>query len=721
MNYFQNLRWRIKNFFSSPKRTYIFLGAVAVLAAGSALAYQVWPRDEVTGEKKALIERSQYPIFSVIQNNKSRVLYYDFDAKRTYELFSMDANPEQGFYLTTDYSGVKNQVAYANSEGIFVYDLKEAKSTKLLGHLKKNDGEGPGNEIYYAPQWSPDGSKIAYRIGYYEGGGYGYMNADGSGAQTLGGGYDFAWKKDSAGYALGSSVGLDAGGLSVSTDLAAKAKEIIDGDEDAQSISWLDDETILLTVGASLADPAVKEHLITIKASGEGRTTLEKDTDQNSYAVADTDGSIYFAKFNRSSSDSTNPGSGKGIYVTNLTDKKSTNYYADGNKPLFPVSVSSKHLAVRSSNHLGSEAALTRLMLIAKADKAVIEFAEANKIAFSGWLNSAKVPNGVKQVDTVTPTDEEKQAYEDALKTKGFLSYTYYNYCWDYDCNAGTFPASKKDKPFVPDLYSLTKPYSSLTGTVEIPVVLAYDVTKFADGYVALFKDASVKNTPAYYAKWLNEQAAAAGQKLTFKLSFQDQHVQTDQSCIRTFANSNIFMELTCLRGTVIKAIPALASSKLMYVIIANDNSGDKSVYNLGQDTVSDGSGIVGTRQYAYKTDLAYYDPIASLKQNFESQSPYSFEYSRILEFFGAKSKRTTYGTAKSGTLVACAAEPSEDIMCRWKYKDATQKDYTFIPLHELKIGDITRKELGWFDADGDKVNEVDDKCPYNKANNCKK
>ena len=34
-------------------------------------------------------------------------------------------------------------------------------------------------------------------------------------------------------------------------------------------------------------------------------------------------------------------------------------------------------------------------------------------------------------------------------------------------------------------------------------------------------------------------------------------------------------------------------------------------------------------------------------------------------------------------------------------------------------LSPITIKELGWYDADGDKINEVDDPCPFDKTNKC--
>jgi hypothetical protein len=113
--------------------------------------------------------------------------------------------------------------------------------------------------------------------------------------------------------------------------------------------------------------------------------------------------------------------------------------------------------------------------------------------------------------------------------------------------------------------------------------------------------------------------------------------------------------------------------------------------------------------------------PIADLAKTLETdQSGVNYYNAKqFLAQFGAKDKVASYKKPTADAQSACYIDNKSDIMCGAYWQDRATNIVYYITLDSAEISDVSKKELGWYDADGDKILEVNDKCPFDKNNSC--
>lgn len=689
--------------------------------------------DRKERERKAAIEN---PMYAVVHEDSAQVLVYQPEEKKFLELFTVEGLDENfKYYANFDYSSVRNQVVYSDSKGIALFDVATRKTTRLLSHKEIDQKsqympEMRYSETYSDPKWRPDGQKITYRIGYYEGSAYALMDPDGKNIVKIEneGGYEPVWSPDSTAFVTGGSAGMaSTDGLYVNTDgKFTKTKQILPKKSLGTTYSpvWsADGSTLTFTyVPSSLNGEGTyqeRTNLASIGKDGKNLAVLLNDKDRNQYPFYGADGKLYFSK----ASGPWDAQKGKGIYVWNDEAKKSDLYYADGNRAVYPVGGNKEYMVVSTPNSLKSYEALVSLRLISYKDKAMVPLGEAGKMEYAGFIVTKNLPTGLPEVKAPTPTDKEKTAYENSLKSHGYPYQTYYDYCWDFDCQSKTYAYPKLSKSAVPEIITLNSKPAKLAGDVKVPAIFVYVNDPFKDEELALARDAGAKGSPASMQAWLNEQAKQAGQNLTFEYLYQPEPIKLSDLCLNAMdykradgsSYKNYSLDPSCLKLQIMKKYTDLGKYPAWQILFRQAKYVDASTpsyVNLPYGNTADSDGI----KIAFGDfGSPYYSSIAEYQKS-SLNSPFWFR--PLLNLYGAKSKLINDSSRQAVNGSLCAVDPREDVMCM-SYLEGPS--YKTVPYDTLKIAEITRKELGWYDGDGDKVNEVDDPCPFDKANTCKK
>ncbi|MCX6808400.1 MAG: hypothetical protein NTW50_01915 [Candidatus Berkelbacteria bacterium] len=680
----------------------------------------------------------QFPTYTVLQDGKAKIVAYDYNKKKNYVVLSTDI-PGDNSTFSANVSNSVDKIVYTSSDGLSVYDLMANTSQTIFGNVIPQEGDTSTVTVSGSsePVWSPDGSKIAYKGYGYESSDYNFVDASGQNSQRIdGSGGSLAWTDAANNFTIGyeDEMGGTSGIVvsSAGANGAYKTKNLFPTNPPMVS---------------SLVTTADKIYFIgrTITKDSKGNFTGESDnkimsinfdgtglkeilTDKNIFGdlVYNGKDEIYFSKAQYG----TTP-KGLGTFVMSL-DGTVSDFYKDADNFVQVTSANQDNVIISNSpSYYGDPATLKTLSLYTIKDKSVTVLGKSARINFSGWMNSDLIPANAAEIAAPTPTDSEQKAYDMSLKTKGSLYQTYYDYCWDYDCGSATYPYPKLTKSVKPDIISsVEKPKGTLSGKVSVPIVFIYNNVPFTDSELAIMKDKSVAFSYGETENWINQQAANNGEKLTFSFDYKAEQIKIaeDGDCTYISGQSKNF-DTNCILKKIIAKYPAVANAPFLiapfardYSVVGQNGTGISSTgaaptpapaIRVALNTVSATTWASGVSSYTAITDADFSKGLSSNWMN-------GYDLGFLLQQFGAKDKTASYKTQAAGSTDVCFAGAANDVMCRGYWTADKKEVKRYASLSEIVIGPITAKELGWYDGDGDKVNEADAACPFsNLGNKC--
>lgn len=676
------------------------------------LKYKESAAEQATRQEK----KYDMPLYTIWQDNKAKLVAYDPKAKKNFEIFSLDwKNKDLRNFFYADYSSAKDQIVYSDEDGISIYNIVDKKKTRLLENKKGSGTERMDSISYIDPKWSQDSTKIVYKIIGYESMAFSMMDADGKNVTKIEGeGYNLVWNPEGSKFALGSEAGMGTGpGLNVSlADPITKTKQVLPTKEmrDVSSLVWLDKIYFSGKVTAD-TNPTYTYEICAINPDGTGFKSLNKDEYDNQNIVNDTN-ILYFTEVIHEQAGGLKS---NGIYRISTEGEGKELFYQDGDRYLVTQLAGNDYIGIKSSNNGSSYEAINNLLLVEKNTKEVISVAEGANLNFIGIIKSNKLPEGLSEIEAPKATKEELDAYALSIKTKGFLYRTYYDYCWDYDCSSATYPYPKLQQSKTPEIINLSEKPEALYGDVKVPVIFAYDTTTFSDEQITLLKRNDLRGTYGYFEKWVNDQAKAANIPLNFTLDYKtSSQIQMDDSCVTT-QGSNRILDAKCMKEKITATFPDLSNSRTTLIALSRDNN--KSQYTWYVSYSYSENNIV----YSSFSDYDLKQPISDFEQYF-SKGYGGVNYYSAKQFitqFGGRDRTATYKKAADNAEGICYTEEKNDVMCGAYWSDESKKTTQYINLDTAIFSDVTKKELGWYDQDGDGKNEIVDKCPFNKNNNC--
>ena len=328
---------------------------VIVLAAGGTYGYFYKFKKANQSSAGSTEKNCQMAIYTLVQNEKAKVIAYDLKNKKHFELLSIDwKDANQTFYA--DYSSSTNQIVYSDSNGISVYSLNDKTTTQILANVQaKNADEPDMNAKRYAnPHWSKDYKKIVYNVYGYENMSWSMMDSDGKNIIPVeADGYDLAWDTSGKNYAIGSSAGMaTSSGMYVNlADQFAKTKQILAAKDlkDVDSLAWTDKIYFSGMAPNNEANSDNKYQIYSINADGSNIQTLDADEYDNQDLIADTDGTLYYSKSVHQTANNTKEGIG--IYSINADGSNKSLFYQDGNKNLVVQELNNDYVAIQSTTN----------------------------------------------------------------------------------------------------------------------------------------------------------------------------------------------------------------------------------------------------------------------------------------------------------------------------------------------------------------------------------
>jgi hypothetical protein len=703
---------------------WLLLALLVVIIASAAYCYFFIYKKTSTPGPQNSDKKYSLSLYTYIQNDKAHISAYDPITSKHYDILTIDWKDKDGYYgFNASYSSARDQIVFNTMSGLSVYDLKTKEQKELVKNYKGAKDIDVSN--YRSPVWSNNSKKIVYFKAGYEGGNYGMMDPDGSNAKDIEGegGYNFIWKPDSTEYAIGSSGGMATGpGINVSlADPITKTKQILSTKElrDVDSLVWLDKIYFSGTKQNVNAGDNNLYQILSVNADGTDVKVIDKDEYNNQNLISDGDETLYYTKYLAKSVDNQRKSAGVHMIKKDGTGKEPV--YQDGDKQIFVQAVDSDYLAMKSSTNDWSNEAIKTLVLYDKTTKKASMVGEGTRIEFFDWIKSNKLPSELVEATAPKPTEAELKAYSDSMKSHGYLSRTYYDYCWDYDCQSATYPYAKKAKSETPEIISLSEKPQLLTGKVTIPVIYFYTDTPLTDEHMNILNnDATALDSFARVSKWINEQGKAAGKTLEFSFDLKGQSA-IDAGCV-TYSGTDKTFDTKCISDTVSKLYPGLANAPVVITVMANMNayaastnfeiSTGKNLFLIGFSFASSIEYIKTSTYYATEEQKA-----AEIKKRMYDSNYMGWDYriKNLLALFGAKDKNATYKTPAKSDSPGCFVGNSDSVMCDRNVNSSN----VVKKFNEKVIDEITWKELGWYDADGDGIMEVNDKCPFDKTNKC--
>lgn len=709
------MRFKIERSWKLTKVGKVLLAILGVVLIGSGYFYYYFGNKNIVNKTNQSESQptTDSPIYYAIQDDVAKIYIYDTVNKKNKQLLKIPL--EKNFYrFGADYSAKNNQLVYSDTNGIWSYDMVNGNKTELLANKSNDSKTDEDNSKYYSnPKFSRDGKYIFFSRSYAEGPGsiLGYMSASGKDVTEIKNLYSSAnnliWTKDNR-YVV--HAGMEGATFAVSTSNDYLKTTSINLTKEIESFSAYDintNENQLIVSGTKYDDNKQSSLIYSINLDATNlQKIVDTSTSVNGLLYDPYEKDVIFSQ-----TDYTNK---KGLGLYQIQDGKATEYYKDGDKDISPVSISKDFVAVSSKTFSQTNFSLKSLYLINKKDKNIINIGESGENGFVGWIKSNRLPSNLTEVSNLAPTDQENKEYKNSLKSQGYLSGSFYDYCWDYDCTSATYPYSELSQSKMPEVVNVYSKPEKLSNDVTIPVIFAYDSTLFTDEQISALQNSEQIGSYGYFAKWLNNQAKENKANLNFQLDYKTKQFQIDQSCI-TIQGTTRLLDQSCLKKKIIAVYPELKDAKDVFIAIARDSS-ENYTYNVSYNYISEGSLI-------YTPISTYYleQSIANFTDNLNKYY-YGFNYYNTKQFlsqYGGKDLIATYKQPTNDAQSACYVDARWDIMCGSWLSDTNKGIYDYIKLTEAKITDVTAKALGWYDADGDGVDEVDDKCPFNKDNNC--
>lgn len=716
------------DFLKSKKfKLFTLIGVLIIVSSILVYYYFVKNSNSVSDQNKSSYD---FPVYTLLQNGEAKVVAYDYINKKHILIYSIPyKNPgvDYGYEFSADISPDGKKIAYSNDTGIYTYNI-DSKETKELIKTTKQDtttSEMVFKESYVYPKWTFDGQKIVYTTLGYENRVLNIMNADGSNSLKIkNSSGNYALSKDSDDYIVGNynDMGGEYGLFKKSSEVINETESILPKDTN-YGVSALDygvDENNVYFSGVKDPNqtPNQKNEIVSLNIGNKSvKSILTDDNYIPSLKYNMSDKAVYFGKLATNSSLNNGLGIFRLIPSTGVVEE----FLKEGDNKLSVTGSRGEFLTFESAPPTYAPEAIKKLNLVSVKDKTPILIGEANKINFSGWINSELINSDADIVGAPTPTQAELDAYAYSQKTKETLYKSFYNYCWDYDCNSKTYPYPAITVSKRPEIINIQQKPKLLAGDVTVPIVfLQFDDKAIPDYQVAAYKDDSLYNSFASLAKWINTQATTYKQKLNFRFDYKDPVTLTKSDACTEYEGINKYYSSKCIKDAVNQKYPNLQSEGLVLFSLGriykddhSDNFGLRYSYNLSDTNVSYLMNTWGVQSGGLdnKVDIpenTFRDYMNSKNQGYSWWFSNTETINSIFALYGAQSKKSTYKEPVNSNAVACYAGVKNDVMCRQYLENGTYKQYD--NFNELVIGEITRKELGWYDMDGDKINEVDEK-----------
>lgn len=716
------------DFIKSRKFKFYTLLIVLVLIASSAFYYYMY------GKSGPILNREEktynYPVYTLLQNEEAKVVAYDYVNKKNILIFSMPyKNPgiEYGYEFYADISPDGKNIVYSTDSGIYTYNI-DSKETKELIKTTKPDTTSDKmvfNESYVYPKWTFDGQKIVYTTLGYENRILNIMNVDGSNSLKIkNSSGNYVLSESSYDYVLGNYNDMGGEyGLFKKSSAGINETESILPEGINYGVSAVDygvNENNVYFSGVKDPNqtPNQKNEIVSLNVANKSlKTILSDDNYIPSLKYNTYDHAVYFGKLVTNSSLNNGLGIFKLVPSTGVAEK----FLKDGDNRLSVTGSKGEFLTFESAPPTYAPEAIKKLNLVSVKDKTPILIGEANKINFSGWINNKLIKSDADTIGAPTPTQNEIDAYTYSQKTKETLFKSFYNYCWDYDCNSKTYPYPAISVSKKPDIVTIQQKPLLLTGNVTVPIVfLQFDDKNIPDYQINAYKDESLYNSFGALAKWINAQATTYKQKLSFAFDYKDPVTLTRSDACIEYEGINKYYSSNCIKDAVNQKYPSLQNEGLVifslgriYKSDLTDNYGLRNNYKLSEANISYlmNTWSIQSGGLDNKVDIpesTFRDEMDTKEQGNSWWFQSAETISNMFTVYGAQSKKATHKEPINSNAVACYAGIKNDVMCRQYLENGSYKQYA--KFNDLVIGDITRKELGWYDMDGDKVNEVDEK-----------
>ncbi|MEI8143748.1 MAG: hypothetical protein WCG48_04010 [Candidatus Berkelbacteria bacterium] len=737
--------WKNKIIFRS-----IVFSFLVLVVLGTAAGVYFWKFGNLKKVVEQVVSPSyDFPVYSTIQDGKFKLVAYNINTKKQYEIFSSASLEASNFAAGIPAS--KDLIAYADKTGVYEYNLSEKKSTTLIQNTTDENAQADlGSSGYTNLNWSPDASRLAV-------GGTRWnsqtvskiINTSNNQVTELGDTLPFSWLAEANKYVLGSQSTMQyASNLSYGDATSSAIKKIFPAEPiapGANSVAAVGD-TVYYIGTTYISDQAGSSDnkIMSVKVDGTGQKEYLTDKTIAGNIVYDGVSKLYFAKKESSTNYRV---SGKGLGVYSMTLDGVISKVVDTEDPVVPVMATEKELVLTSTaSAYIDESSISKLSIYNLADKTSVQLGEAKVISFAGYIKSNLLPTDMPEVAPAVPTAAETEDYLQSQKTQGSVYDNYYDYCWDYNCNSMTYPYAALTSSERPEIvtFNSSATIKKLNSKITIPVVFLVrgdiDVPAYDLNY---FKNAENKNSVEILSSWFNTQSQKYGSVATMNFSYKDEvvHLPTDDSC-STYIGTSKYISHDCAATKIFEKYPDLKNSENImivpfsaaYLLPSTLSSADRFAnyfdsYTFSQSNTNfiiQGSSY-GIDKYAFvasttSSSSSSWSYILAPEKDFifSAEGQYNRNannfFSVFLAKYGAKDKRATY-KAPSGSS-GCLVDPTNDVMCGSSFVNGSITSPT--SLSDLVIGPITSKELGWYDADGDKIKEVNDVCPFNKANNCK-
>lgn len=676
---------------------------------------------------------------STIQDGKFKVIAYDQKKEKYYEIITGDV--ENGSNFTAEVSNQAKKIAYSTSKGVYLYDLV-SKETKSVIDTVPEVNENGGRSGYSLLVWSKDGKRLAVgsKTSYSSVVKYIVNMEDNNRLTEISAGTSFAWLNNGYAFLAKSNSYMDeGGGISISDENSGNLNPLFEDIQKSpsfQSVLEAKNDRIYFIGSTPEGENGYTYYknrkLLSTKNDGTDLKEYLIDNELQGDIVYDGSDKIYFTKTENSSDGSADKG--KGVFSMTLDGEISQ--VLDTTDVVNLSYANSDEVAFLTSGKIyGDESALYQAKIFYLDKSTLKDLGRANVIDLSGLVGNSYLSDNLTETTLPVATEEEINLYNESLKSLGYLYGRYYDFCWDYDCKSQTYPYPAKLESTKPERIKFGDgPEEKLTGNVSVPVVFAYDGEPIPSDQIDVMKDSSVANSFAAAAKWLNDQAKTHGQKLNFSFDYKSE--QVDLTLIgecQIVVGTSTQYDPKCVKQKVFSKYSDLQNLKKIYLVLGintSDATNQSKYYSWAYDYTLPSMNMVDyrikTSKMTWVDGSAVYDYPFLTKDEFKTAVE-----GRTTTIFGVytiKSLLKRYGMseiipngqAKSPSgenVTACYLNVRDDISCGMYWENGSVVYPT--ALSELKIGTVTAKEFGWFDADGDKKNEADDVCPYNAKNDC--